>query len=428
MFATASKSLINKSTTLIRSTINKNTTSNVTNALLNRCLSTEFKVSEKPPGYRVEEEGCHGAMGKPCMNFSAGPARLPDQVALHMQKNFLDYEGLGMSIYEINQRQTDNIFTQLQEENRLIWREILSAPDNYEILFVPAGAVGQFSSVPLNLFGGQKKTADYITKGFWSQKAADEAKKYGNVNEIQSFADYNPDSAYLYYCGNETIVGLEVKGDPPAGLSDKIPVVADMSSNLLQREIDVSRYGMFFVTGGKNFPLPGLVMCVIRNDLFDQEMSICPTILSYKKWGIQPPGQPNTIPPLNIHAINQFGLWMLQEGGLKTFAEGNRRKEDLVYGCVKEMPEFWQYMGDPEDDYERSGTNVCLKIVGGGSDEANKALEEKFFEECEALGMHQVRGHVSVGHIRISLYNIVPESWVEKLVDFMRDFAVKNSK
>ncbi|HXH03056.1 MAG TPA: 3-phosphoserine/phosphohydroxythreonine transaminase, partial [Candidatus Competibacteraceae bacterium] len=352
-------------------------------------------------------------------NFCAGPATLPEEVLREAQSELLDWQGTGMSVMEISHRSSAFVAVARQAEADL--RELLAIPEHYKVLFLQGGAYGQFSMVPLNLLGGKGK-ADYLDTGLWSQKAIAEARRYGQVNVAASGRDagyttipepaewhLDPDAAYLHYTPNETIGGLEFSYIPASG---EVPLVADMSSTILSRPVAVSRYGLIYAGAQKNIGPSGLVVVIVREDLLERASPITPSAFSYALQA-EHGSMLNTPPTFAWYLAGLVFRWLKRQGGLAAMAERNRRKAELLYSAIDGSGGFYR---NPIDPRYRSWMNVPFTLP-------NETLEQRFLAEAEAAGLKNLAGHRSVGGLRASLYNAMPEAGVRALVEFMADFA-----
>ncbi len=350
-------------------------------------------------------------------NFCAGPAALPEAVLKQAQAELPDWHGKGLSVMEMSHRGADFVGIAEQAERDL--RELLAIPANYKVLFLQGGASTQFAMVPMNLLRG-KKSADYLNTGMWSTKAILEAGKYCKVNVVASAEAKNfttvpnpatwkhsDDAAYLHICPNETIHGVEFEFVPDVN----VPVVADLSSTILSRPIDVSKYGLIYAGAQKNIGPAGLVVVIVREDLIGEVLPGTPAMLDYKIAADN--GSMYNTP--STYAWYLSGLvfqWVKQQGGLKAMAEINQRKASKLYRYIDGSG----FYASPVDPKFRSWMNVPFTLE-------NANLEKIFLKEAEAASLLYLAGHRSVGGMRASLYNAVPEAAVDALVTFMKDFA-----
>jgi len=350
-------------------------------------------------------------------NFSAGPAMLPVAVMQQARDELLDWHGSGISVMEMSHRSKDYLAVAEQAEADL--RELLSIPANYRVLFLQGGATSQFAMVPLNLLRGRQQ-ADYINTGTWSGKAIAEAKRYCSVNVAASSADtgfngipapdtwqLDADAAYVHYTPNETIGGVEFHWIPDTG---DVPLVADMSSTILSRPLDVSRYGLIYAGAQKNIGPAGLTVVIVRDDLLGSTLDGTPTMFDYKIHADNG-SMYNTPPTFGWYLAGLVFKWLLQQGGLVAMAEINRHKAQLLYTAI-EQSDFYR---SPVDAACRSWMNVPFTL-------ADPALDGRFLELARAAGLLNLKGHRSVGGMRASIYNAMPEAGVAALTGFMSEF------
>ncbi len=354
-------------------------------------------------------------------NFSAGPAMLPTEVLQQAQAEMLDWHGCGMSIMEVSHRGPE--FTQVMEQAEADLRALLAIPPNYHVLFLSSGATSQFSMVPLNLLGANK-SADYINTGQWSEKAIAEAKRYGTVNiaahaektplvhiPAQNHWKLNANAAYVHYTPNETIDGVEFHWIPKTG---KVPLVADMSSTLLSRPIDVSAFGIIYAGAQKNIGPAGLTIVIIRDDLLQEPIAATPILYNYR---IQAENKScyNTPATYSWYLAGLVFAWLKKQGGLQVMAARNQGKADKLYKYI-DGSDF--YSNKVRVD-SRSWMNVPFSLQ-------NPELDKKFLAEAEQAGLMNLKGHRLVGGMRASIYNAMPEAGVDALIEFMKNFAGSN--
>ncbi|MEW5791035.1 3-phosphoserine/phosphohydroxythreonine transaminase [Thermithiobacillus tepidarius DSM 3134] len=354
-------------------------------------------------------------------NFSAGPAALPVEVLQQVQQELVDWHGAGMSVMEMSHRGKE--FMQIAAEAEADLRELMQIPGNYKVLFLQGGASLQFAMVPMNLLRGRGK-ADYVNTGQWSKKAIGEAKKFCQVNVAASAEDRNfsyvppqsewrldPEAAYVHVTTNETIGGVEYDFTPDTG---DVPLVADASSHILSKPVDVSRYGVIYAGAQKNIGPAGLTVVIVREDLLGHAPSGTPTMLDYK---IQADNESmyNTPPTFAIYVAGLVFKWLKAKGGLAEMERINIRKAQKLYGLI-ESNDFYQ---SPVAPANRSRMNVPFTL-------ARPELDEAFLKEAKAHGLVQLKGHRSVGGMRASIYNAMPEAGVDALVAFMQDFAARH--
>lgn len=358
----------------------------------------------------------------PIYNFSAGPAVLPKDVLLKAREEMLDWHGSGMSVMEMSHRGKE--FLQIASEAESDLRELLSIPTNYKVLFLQGGAHTQFSMIPLNLLG-DRQSADYIETGIWSEKAIAEAGKFCRVNVAASSRDknftyapqqsewkLNSEAAYVHYTSNETIGGVEVFWTPDAG---DVPLVADMSSHILSRPIDVSRYGLIYAGAQKNIGPAGLTIVIVRDDLIGHVRSGTPTMMDYKTHADND-SMYNTPPTYGIYIAGLVFKWLKAHGGLAAMEEVNMRKAGMLYEYI-DASSFYH---SPVASENRSRMNIPFTLK-------NSALDGKFLTESNNRGLLQLKGHKLVGGMRASLYNAMPIEGVEALIEFMQEFERVNA-
>jgi phosphoserine aminotransferase len=354
-------------------------------------------------------------------NFSAGPATLPEAVLNRAREEMVDWQGSGVSVMEMSHRGKEFMSIAAQAEKDL--REIMAIPDNYKVLFLQGGASTQFAMVPLNLLG-DKKSADYAYTGHWSKKAIAEAKRYCDVNLVvdtsegkftsvpeQSQWSMGGDAAYVHYTPNETIAGVEFGWVPETG---DIPLVADMSSSILSRPMDVSKYGIIYAGAQKNIGPAGLTIVIIRDDLLEKAGDNVPAMLNYKT-NADNESMYNTPPPYSWYMAGLVFQWIKQQGGLQKMAEINKRKAGKLYTAIDASGGFYR---NPVDVNARSLMNVPFIL-------ADDALDKEFLEGAANTGLVQLKGHRSVGGMRASIYNAMPEAGIDVLIDFMQQFQTQ---
>jgi phosphoserine aminotransferase len=358
---------------------------------------------------------------KRVFNFSAGPAVLPLEVLQQAAAEMCDWRGTGMSVMEMSHRGKEFIGIHAQAEADL--RELLNIPANYKVLFLQGGAIGENAIVPMNLLRG-KTGADYINTGEWSKKSIKEAKKYCTVNvaatsEASNFScipkrdtwKLDANAAYVHICSNETIGGIEYHATPDVG---SVPLVADMSSNILSKPIDVSKYGLIYAGAQKNIGPAGLTIVIVRDDLIGSALPITPSAFDYKQQADND-SMYNTPATYSIYIAGLVFQWLKKQGGLTAIAEYNRKKAALIYDLLDATP----FYTSPVAKEDRSLMNVPFKTP-------SEALDDAFLKGAQALGMLQLKGHRSVGGIRASIYNAMPIEGVQALVAYMKEFAQKN--
>ncbi len=354
-------------------------------------------------------------------NFSAGPAMLPKDVMDKAASELTEWRGSGMSVMEMSHRSKE--FVSIAEKAEGDLRDLLKIPDNYKVLFLQGGASSQFAMVPLNLLRGKNK-ADYINTGTWSKKAIAEAKRFCDVNvaatsessnftTIPPVADWNldADAAYVHYTPNETIQGVEFHTIPDVG---NVPLVADMSSTILSRPFDVLKYGCIYAGSQKNIGPAGLTIVIVREDLTSDELANTPTMFSYATHA-KAGSMYNTPPTYSWYIAGLVFEWIKNKGGLEAMAEINKRKADKLYAAIDNS----DFYSTPVDPSSRSWMNVPFIL-------AKADLDGKFLEEAKGAGLVTLKGHRSVGGMRASIYNAMPEEGVDALISFMEQFEKNN--
>lgn len=351
-------------------------------------------------------------MLKQVFNFSAGPAVLPRPVLEKVQQELLNYDGTGMSIMELSHR--SGPFEEVIEGAAALLRELMTIPEEYEVLFLQGGASLQFSMVPMNLLA-EHGVADYIVTGSWSKKAVKEAGKLGSIHQIESpedipaytKEDFSPEAAYVHITSNNTIEGTRYATYPETG---GIPLVADMSSHILSEPIDVSSFGLIYAGAQKNLGPSGVTVAIVRRDLIGKAPDTCPTMLNYETY-VKNGSMFNTPPTFAIYVLKLVLEWVKENGGVVGMEALNREKAGLLYSCIDESSLF----SNPVPEASRSLMNIPFTT---DSDERNKL----FLEQAKERGFEFLKGHRSVGGMRASLYNAMPLEGVRALVDFMKEF------
>ncbi len=355
-------------------------------------------------------------------NFSAGPAALPEDVLLQAQAEMLDWHGSGMSVMEMSHRGKE--FMSIAEQAEADLRALMAIPDNYKVLFLQGGASSQFAAIPMNLVGSTGR-ADYFRTGSWSKKAIAEGKRFGDVRvTVDSEADgkfttvpgahefnVTSDAAYVHYTPNETIEGVEFPYVPDTG---DVPLVADMSSTILSRPVDVASFGLIYAGAQKNIGPAGLTLVIVRDDLIGNPINGTPTMFNYATQA-DAGSMYNTPPTYGWYLAGLVFKWLQDKGGLAGMAEINKRKAGLLYGAI-DGSDFYANPVDPEC---RSWMNVPFTL-------ANAELDAEFLKQAGEAGLKTLKGHRSVGGMRASIYNAMPEEGVKALVDFMAEFERKN--
>jgi len=357
-------------------------------------------------------------------NFSAGPAVLPKEVLQQAAAEMLDWQGSGMSVMEMSHRGPE--FISIYENAVRDLRELLAVPDNYQVLFLQGGGIGENAIVPLNLVGRkaagahEAATVDFVVTGSWSKKSAKEATKYCDVNIAASAEGdrwtgvpdpstwkLGNDPAYLHLCTNETIDGVEYHFTPDAGV---VPIVADMSSHILSRPVDVSKYGVIFAGAQKNIGPAGLTIVIVRDDLLGHALPICPSAFDWKIVA-ENNSMYNTPPTYAIYIAGLVFQWIKRQGGVAALEQRNIAKADLLYGAL-DGTGF--YENRVEKQY-RSRMNVPFFL-------RDESLNAAFLAGAKERGLLQLKGHKSVGGMRASIYNAMPIEGVQALVDYLREF------
>jgi len=349
-------------------------------------------------------------------NFSAGPAALPQEVLQQAQEELLDWQGSGMSVMEMSHRGKE--FMSIAEQAEKDLRELMNIPDNYKVLFLQGGASSQFAMVPMNLLQG-KISADYINTGSWSKKAIAEAKRFTEVNVAGASPEgrfavpaetdlrLDPAAAYLHYTPNETIQGIEFPYVPDAG---DVPLVADFSSTILSRPVDVSRYGIIYAGAQKNIGPAGLTVVIMREDLIAEPLSGTPAMFTYGTMA-DAGSMYNTPPTYSWYLAGLVFQWLKRNGGLEVMAVVNERKAETLYAAIDDS----DFYANPVAPECRSWMNVPFTL-------ADAELDARFLTEAKQAGLVTLKGHRSVGGMRASIYNAMSEEGVQALIDFMSDF------
>ncbi len=355
-------------------------------------------------------------------NFSPGPAALPLAVLEQAQQGMTDWQGTGMSVMEMSHRGKE--FISIAEKAEADLRDVMNIPEHYKVLFLQGGASSQFAMVPLNLMGKARK-ADYFDTGAWSARAIKEAARYGHVNIVASSKDesystipdralweLNENATYVHFTPNETIGGLEFDTEPETG---DVPLVADMSSTILSRPIDVEKYGIIYAGAQKNIGPAGLTIVIVREDLVGHASPNTPAMMDYAIHD-KAESMYNTPPTYAWYVAGMVFEWLLKNGGLSAMAEINERKASALYDCIDNSGGFYT---NPIDKTYRSWMNVPFVMADNGLDAA-------FLNGAAEAGLVQLKGHRSVGGMRASIYNAMPEEGVQALIDFMQDFQQEN--
>jgi phosphoserine aminotransferase len=353
-------------------------------------------------------------------NFAAGPAAVPEEVLNQAAAEMLNWQGLGTSVMEISHRSKE--FMAVYEEVLHDLRTLMNIPESYEILLLQGGGLGQNAAIPMNLMGLGKNgpKADFLVTGIWSEKSFKEADKYGvahlaassvaekfNTIPARSTWQLSGDAAYVHYCANETIGGVEFPDIPDVG---NTPLVADISSNILSKEMDVSKCGVWFGGAQKNIGPSGVTIVIVRKDLMGNSMKITPSIWD---WAKQSANQSmlNTPPTFAIYMAGLGFKWLLKQGGVKAIEKRNQEKSDLLYNFLDQSS---LYENRVTKEY-RSRMNVTFFLK-------DETLNAQFLEQSNVAGLVALRGHKAAGGMRASIYNAMPLDGVKTLVEFMRDF------
>ncbi len=355
-------------------------------------------------------------------NFSAGPAMLPEAVLQRAQAELMDWHGAGASIMEMSHRGKEFVSVHAEAERDV--RDLLGVPDTYKVLFLQGGASAQFAAIPLNLLRG-KSSADYVLTGSWGKKAIAEARKFCDVrlaasSEDQKFSSIpkfeqwalNADAAYVHYTPNETIEGVEFHWVPETG---DVPLVADCSSTILSRPIEVGRFGLIYAGAQKNIGPAGVTLVIVREDLIGD---VLPTTLSVFDYAQQAKADSmlNTPPTYSLYVAGLVFQWVKEQGGLSAMAERNERKARKLYAAI-DGSDFYR---NPVDPSCRSWMNVPFVL-------ADPALDRAFLDGATQAGLTTLQGHRSVGGMRASIYNAMPESGVDALIAYMVDFEKRKA-
>ncbi len=357
------------------------------------------------------------------INFNAGPATLPLQALEFAQKEFLDHEGTGMSLIEHSHR--GPAYAKVHEEAKSLLKELLHVPDSHEVLFMQGGASAQFALIPMNL-RAPGQSADYIMTGTWSKKALKEAKILGDARvagsgEVQgSFTrvprqdelDLSAEAAYVHMTSNNTIMGTQFHDYPETG---EVPLIVDASSDLLWQPIDVSRFGLIYAGAQKNLGPAGITVLILRKDLAERSPETIPTIFRYSTI-LEGDSLQNTIPTFPVYMLRNVLRWVKEQGGAQAMKKRNLDKAKILYGMIDENPEFFRC---PVEVDSRSVMNPVFRLP-------TEELEKKLIADAAAAGMVGLKGHRSVGGIRVSMYNAMSPKSVQTFVDFARKFASAN--
>ena len=358
---------------------------------------------------------------KQIYNFSAGPAVLPTPVLARAQSEMLDWHGSDMSVMEMSHRGRE--FTSILEKTEADLRTLLNIPHNYKVLFLQGGAIAENAIVPLNLLGGA--AADYAITGGWSKRSVDDARAYGTINvvantetegykHVPDFAGWklNKDAAYLHICTNETMSGVEFAGEHDLELPQTtVPIVADMSSHILSRSIDVKRYGVIYAGAQKNIGPAGLCIVIVRDDLLGRACAQTPAVFN---WKTQADNQSmiNTPPTYSIYIAGLVFEWLIAQGGVPAIEKANINKAKLLYDYIDST----NFYANTVAINNRSRMNIPFFLT-------DESLNNAFLKGADAQGLLQLKGHRAVGGMRASIYNAMPIEGVQALINYMQQFA-----
>jgi phosphoserine aminotransferase len=358
-------------------------------------------------------------------NFSPGPATLPLPVLQEVQQNLLALPGVGASVLEISHR--SKTFEEMIAQAEANIRALLSLPEEYHVLFLQGGASLQFSQVPMSFLRGTGRSADYIVTGSWAKRALAEAQREGavrivwdgkadNYSRVPKHGEYeiDPSAAYVHFTSNETIQGIQFPAEPEVG---DVPLVCDASSDFLSRPIDVKRYGLIYAGAQKNVGPAGVTIVIIRQDMLEQVPDDLPTMLNYRVHA-EHRSLYNTPPVFAVYVVMLVTRWLLENiGGLEQMHAINRQKAQLLYEAIDRSEGFYRGHAQPDS---RSLMNVTWRLP-------SEELEAQFVKEAKEAGLHELKGHRSVGGIRASIYNAMPIDGVRTLVEFMEHFRQKHA-
>ncbi|MBI9103365.1 MAG: 3-phosphoserine/phosphohydroxythreonine transaminase [Spirochaetales bacterium] len=354
------------------------------------------------------------------LNFSAGPAALPLSVLEQVKEEFVDFNGAGLSLIESSHRTA--LYDDVHMETMTLIRELMGVSEDYDVMFLGGGATMQFGMIPMNFLkaGG---SADYVNSGAWAKKAIADAKKIGNVNVVWDGADVNyaslpgkvsssPDASYFHLTSNETIGGVQWKEFPETG---NVPLIADMSSDIMSRPINVADFGMIYAGAQKNIGPAGVTLVIMKKELLESASDRFPAYLTYKNHAAKS-SMYNTPPVFPIYVMNLVMKWLKSLGGIEGIQAINDKKAALLYSTIDGSKDYYK---SPVDTAYRSSMNVVFTTP-------SPDLDKKFLSEAADLGMISLKGYRDVGGCRASIYNAMPLEGVEKLASFMKDFASKN--
>ncbi|KAA3634039.1 MAG: 3-phosphoserine/phosphohydroxythreonine transaminase [Calditrichaeota bacterium] len=352
-------------------------------------------------------------------NFSAGPATLPLDVLKQAQEEFLDYKGSGMSLIESSHRSPQ--YDEVNETTMALFKEIMGLDDSYHVLFMGGGASTQFALIPMN-FLSKDKTAAYVDTGAWAKKAAKEAKLFGTVHSAASSADANYDhipqafdipseAVYAHFTSNNTIFGTQYQSFPDC----PVPMVCDMSSDILSRRHDFSKFDLIYAGAQKNLGPAGATVVILKDELLQKANEGLPTMFAYKTHANKK-SLFNTPPVFPIYIVKLVLEWIKKSGGLEAIEKANFAKKERIYQLIDLHPDYFKGTVKPDS---RSWMNITMRLP-------NEDLEKKFISEAKAAGMSGLKGHRDVGGIRVSTYNAMPKEGIDTLAQFMEDFKSKN--
>lgn len=355
-------------------------------------------------------------------NFSAGPSMLPEAVLRKAASEMLDYQGSGQSVMEMSHRTPE--YEGIIYGAEALFREVMNIPENYHVLFLQGGASLQFGMIPFNLLG-EKKKADYVNTGMWAKKAIAEAKRYGKVNVVASSEDRNfayipklttnmfdPDASYAHITTNNTIFGTRYREIPE--MAAGVPLIADMSSNILSEVYDIKKFGLIYAGAQKNIGPSGLTVVIIRSDLVGKAFDYTPTMLNYKTH-VDEKSMFNTPPCYSIYIAKLVLEWLIEQGGVPAMQEINEKKAAILYEFLDNSKFF---KGTVDTEF-RSLMNIPFVLP-------NESFDKDFLKKAVAQGLVNLKGHRSVGGMRASIYNAMPVDGVKKLVEFMKSFEQEN--
>jgi phosphoserine aminotransferase len=362
-------------------------------------------------------------MGNRAYNFNAGPAALPLEVLQKAQEELVEYQGIGMSLMEISHRSAE--YEKVNNETQQLLKDLFSIPDGYQVQFLQGGASTQFAMVPMN-FLHSGKAASYVLTGAWAEKAVKEAQLFGKTtiaasSEADKFMripdlrdiDIDPNAAYLHLTSNETIEGAQFQSYPDTG---NVPLIADMSSDILSRPVDVSKFSMIYAGAQKNLGPSGVTVVILKDDMLQDLPKNIPSMLRYEIHA-KNNSLYNTPPAYSVYIVNLVLKWIKEQGGLTVLEQKNRKKTALIYNTIDQSGGFYR---GPVDKGSRSLMNITFRLQ-------DEELEKKFVKESEQNGFVGLKGHRSVGGLRASTYNAVPYESCKALAEFMGEFQHRNS-